>query len=135
MKTKPSLLDNLAVVQAALFNLANAAGDVPEWNKGGFAYEASRALKAAIKQAKNPKPVSVIVAVSGGLVQGARADGPAALDVFDVEELCDGSHSNPELMESWPGLKLSDTDGTNRQNDLEEYWEDTISKQYPNAIY
>jgi hypothetical protein len=48
----PDLLAAAEQARAAFFMLADTAGDVPEWNKGGIAYEASRKIITAIVKAK-----------------------------------------------------------------------------------
>jgi len=45
------LLGALEVWQTAAYHLAETAGDVPEWNKGGVCYEASKKARAAIAKA------------------------------------------------------------------------------------
>jgi hypothetical protein len=39
----------------AFWKLANAAGDVPEWNRGGFAYEASLIVDNALEAYKTAR--------------------------------------------------------------------------------
>lgn len=48
----PELLKALKFVQEAMHGLAHSADDVPEWNEGGTAFEASAAVAAAIAKAE-----------------------------------------------------------------------------------
>ena len=48
----PDLLRACYQALAAMRDLAEQAGDVPEWNTGGDAYEACNALRAAIAKAE-----------------------------------------------------------------------------------
>jgi len=53
----PALLAALQQCRAALWHLADAAGDVEEWNEGGFAYDASAAARQAVEKATgDPEP-------------------------------------------------------------------------------
>jgi hypothetical protein len=47
----PCLLEALRVAHAALRKLSDEAGDVDEWNEGGFGYEASHGAFEAIQKA------------------------------------------------------------------------------------
>lgn len=44
----PELVAALKATRAAIRQLASTAGDVPEFNKGGFAYRANRKADAAL---------------------------------------------------------------------------------------
>ena len=44
----PALLRACKSALAAMKELANHAGDVPEWNEGGYAYEACEQLKGVL---------------------------------------------------------------------------------------
>jgi hypothetical protein len=46
----PALLRASTQALAAMKKLANHAGDVPEWNEGGYAYEACEHLKDVLEE-------------------------------------------------------------------------------------
>ena len=48
----PELLAACMAAQLALAEMARSAGDVTEWNEGGYAYEAAHKLRAAISLAE-----------------------------------------------------------------------------------
>lgn len=50
--TKNTTLCAMKQALAALSRIAESAGDVPEWNDGGYAREACRALRAEISKAQ-----------------------------------------------------------------------------------
>ena len=52
----PELLEACYQALAAMRDLAEQAGDVPEWNTGGDAYEACNAIRAAIARAEGKVP-------------------------------------------------------------------------------
>lgn len=49
------VMNALRLARAAFFELANEAGDVPTWNKGGQAYEASQAVKRVLEKEFKPE--------------------------------------------------------------------------------
>ena len=48
----PDLLAACEAAKDALRALADKAGDVAEWNRGGYAYEAAKRLRGAVAKAK-----------------------------------------------------------------------------------
>jgi hypothetical protein len=48
----PALMRACKQSLAAMRELANHAGDVPEWNEGGYAYEACEHMKDVLEKAK-----------------------------------------------------------------------------------
>ena len=48
----PAMYEALLQASEALADLADNAGDVPEWNDGGHAREAARSIKQALAQAE-----------------------------------------------------------------------------------
>lgn len=52
----PAMYVALQMVATTLYDMADSAGDVPEWNESGELYELSRTVRAALAQAEGSKP-------------------------------------------------------------------------------
>jgi hypothetical protein len=52
----PAMYEALQMVATTLYDMADSAGDVPEWNESGELYELSRTVRAALAQAEGSKP-------------------------------------------------------------------------------
>ncbi len=77
----------------------------------------------------NPQPIRVIIAVEDGMIRGVRANVPVEFAVFDQDGVEDG-HERLQRDFDIPGGE----DGlTNAQVDA--FWENQITKQYPVAVY
>ena len=48
----PAMYEALQMVSTILYDIADSAEDVAEWNEGGQMYELSRAVKTALAQAE-----------------------------------------------------------------------------------
>ena len=48
----PAMYEALQMVATTLYDMADSAGDVPEWNESGELYELSRTVRAALAQAE-----------------------------------------------------------------------------------
>ena len=48
----PAMYEALQMVSTILYDIADSAGDVAEWNEGGQMYELSRVVKTALSQAE-----------------------------------------------------------------------------------
>lgn len=84
----------LAEVQLALYDMANNAGDVPEWNEGGSLYNLSKRIKEAL------------AAPLEGLRRAAGSAFEALLNVPCVGEVYDQQHSDTH-MQAWLDLKAA----------------------------
>lgn len=75
----------------ALRTLAGSAGDVDEFNKGGVAYEACRAMDAVLAGAPLPAP-RVGISMDGGIIHQVFSVVPIDVTVinYDVEGIEDG---------------------------------------------
>ncbi len=47
-----AMYEALQMVATTLYDMADSAGDVPEWNESGELYELSRTVRAALAQAE-----------------------------------------------------------------------------------
>lgn len=52
----PAMYEALQMVSTILYDIADSAEDVAEWNEGGQMYELSRVVKTALAQAEGSKP-------------------------------------------------------------------------------